>query len=75
VVDCAAQCDTRCVLSIAPHELEQALGQERVRWLMGQTAMPKDQLLSGLSGALPEAINDLTPNGHIPSDEQLARDG
>jgi uncharacterized protein YidB (DUF937 family) len=60
---------------IAPHELEQALGEERVQWLMAQTGMPKDQLLSGLSGELPEAINKLTPNGRIPSDEELARDG
>lgn len=60
---------------IAPHELEQALGEERLLWLMEQTGLPKDQLLSGLSGALPEAINKLTPNGRIPSDEQLARNG
>jgi uncharacterized protein YidB (DUF937 family) len=61
--------------TIAPHELEQALGAERVQWLMEQTGMPKDQLLAGLSGELPEAIDKLTPNGHIPTDEELARDG
>jgi uncharacterized protein YidB (DUF937 family) len=55
--------------------LEQALGQERLQWLMEQTGMPKDQLLSGLSGTLPEAINKLTPNGRIPTDEELARAG
>jgi uncharacterized protein YidB (DUF937 family) len=60
---------------IAPHDLEQALGEERLQWLMEQTGMAKDQLLSGLSGALPEAINKLTPNGRIPTEEELARDG
>jgi uncharacterized protein YidB (DUF937 family) len=60
---------------IAPHELEQALGEERLKWLVDQTGMPREQLLSGLSGALPEAINKLTPNGRIPSDDELARAG
>ncbi len=60
---------------IAPHELEQALGEERLKWLGDQTGMPRDQLLSGLSGALPEAINKLTPNGRIPTDEELAKAG
>lgn len=59
--------------TIAPHELEQALGEERVQWLMEQTGMPKEQLLTGLSGELPDAINRLTPNGRIPTDEELAR--
>jgi len=60
---------------IAPNDLEHVLGEERVQWLMEQTGMPKDQLLSGLSSALPEAINKLTPNGRIPTDEEVARDG
>lgn len=60
---------------IAPQELEQVLGEERLQWLMEQTGMSKDELLRGLSGTLPEAINKLTPNGRIPSDEELAREG
>lgn len=60
---------------IAPHDLEQALGAERVQWLMEQTGMPKEQLLSGLSTALPETINKLTPDGRIPTDDELARSG
>src|SRR4051812_21648422 len=52
--------------AIAPHELEQVLGEERLQWLMEQTGMPKEQLLSGLAGELPETINKLTPNGRIP---------
>jgi uncharacterized protein YidB (DUF937 family) len=60
---------------IAPHDLEQVLGEERLHWLMEQTGLSKDELLRGLSGALPAAINELTPNGRIPSDEELARTG
>jgi uncharacterized protein YidB (DUF937 family) len=59
--------------SIAPQELEQALGEERIQWLMEQTGMPRDQLLSGLSGELPDAIDKLTPDGRLPTDEELSR--
>jgi uncharacterized protein YidB (DUF937 family) len=59
--------------SIAPNELEQALGEERIQWLMEQTGMPRDQLLNGLSGELPQAIDKLTPDGRLPTDEELSR--
>ena len=61
--------------AIAPQELEQSLGEERIQWLMEQTGMPKDKLLAGLSGELPDAIDKLTPNGRIPTDDELSRDG
>lgn len=59
--------------SIAPNEIEQALGEERIQWLMEQTGMPREQLLDGLSGELPQAIDKLTPDGRLPTDEELAR--
>ena len=58
---------------IAPNEIEQALGEERIQWLMEQTGMPRDQLLHGLSGELPQAIDKLTPDGRLPTDEELSR--
>ena len=58
---------------IAPQELEQSLGEERIQWLMEQTGLPRDQLLSGLSNELPDAIDELTPDGHVPTDEELSR--
>jgi uncharacterized protein YidB (DUF937 family) len=61
--------------SIAPQELEQALGEERIAWLMEQTGLPREQLLSGLSGELPNAIDKLTPDGRIPTDEEFSRYG
>jgi uncharacterized protein YidB (DUF937 family) len=59
--------------SIAPNEIEQALGEERIQWLVEQTGMPRDQLLDGLSGELPQAIDKLTPDGRLPTDEELSR--
>jgi uncharacterized protein YidB (DUF937 family) len=58
---------------IAPHELEQTLGEERIQWLMGQTGLPREQLLAGLSNELPHTIDQLTPDGHVPSEEELSR--
>lgn len=60
---------------IDPKELEQSLGEERIQWLIEQTGMPRDQLLAGLSNELPEAVDKLTPEGRIPTDEELSRDG
>ncbi len=58
---------------IAPQELEQTLGEERIQWLMEQTGLPREELLSGLSNELPNAIDELTPEGHVPTDEELSR--
>jgi uncharacterized protein YidB (DUF937 family) len=58
---------------IAPNELEQTLGEERIQWLMEQTGLPRDQLLAGLSKELPDAIDKLTPDGRVPTDEELSR--
>jgi len=59
--------------SIAPSELEKSLGEERIQWLVEQTGMPREQLLDGLSGELPQAIDKLTPDGRLPTDEEISR--
>ena len=55
---------------IAPNELEQALGEERIAWLMRETGLTRDQLLQGLSHELPQAVDRLTPQGRIPNAEE-----
>ena len=57
---------------VEPKELEQALGSERVQWLMEQTGMSKEELLAGLSRELPEAVDKLTPDGRIPTGRDAA---
>jgi uncharacterized protein YidB (DUF937 family) len=56
---------------IAPNELEQALGNERIDWLTKETGMSREQLLAGLSQELPRAVDKLTPNGQVPSAQDL----
>jgi uncharacterized protein YidB (DUF937 family) len=54
---------------IAPHELEQTLGEERIEWLMQHTGLPREELLAGLSKELPDTIDKLTPDGRVPTEE------
>jgi len=58
---------------MSPAELEQGLGQERIEWLMQQTGLSKEELLEGLSKELPDAVDRLTPEGHIPSEREAER--
>jgi len=58
---------------IAPGELEEALGPERVQWLMQQTGMSKPELMAGLSAKLPQVVDKLTPDGRLPSPEEAER--
>jgi uncharacterized protein YidB (DUF937 family) len=34
--------------------------------------MSKDQLLAGLSSAIPEAVDKLTPDGRIPTADEVS---
>jgi uncharacterized protein YidB (DUF937 family) len=56
---------------VAPHELEQVLGNDRIDWLVKETGMSREQLLSGLSQELPQAVDKLTPNGHVASEQEM----
>jgi uncharacterized protein YidB (DUF937 family) len=58
---------------ISAGELERTLGGERIDWLMAQTGMTKDQLLAGLATSLPDAIDKMTPEGRVPTEEEFQR--
>jgi uncharacterized protein YidB (DUF937 family) len=60
---------------VSSEELERALGTERLQWLTEQTGMSKEQLLTGLATSLPDAIDRLTPEGRIPTPEELEQLG
>ena len=58
---------------VSPPELEQALGEERITWLMQETGLSRQELLDGLSRELPQTIDQLTPEGRIPSEQEPSR--
>lgn len=58
---------------IAPRELEEALGEDRIKWLTEQTSLSREELLEGLSRELPETVDKLTPEGHLPTEQEAQR--
>jgi uncharacterized protein YidB (DUF937 family) len=58
--------------SIAPGDLGQALGIDQINALTSQTGLSRDELLGGLSQYLPGVIDHLTPEGRLPTDDELS---
>jgi uncharacterized protein YidB (DUF937 family) len=54
-------------------ELEEALGEEKIAWLMQQTGLSRDELIAGLVSKLPNVVDQLTPEGRVPTDAEAAR--
>jgi uncharacterized protein YidB (DUF937 family) len=59
--------------AISPGDLGKALGADQVNSLMSQTGMSRDELLSGLAQHLPDAVNELTPDGRLPTEQEMAQ--
>ena len=58
---------------IAPDDLAQALGSDSLASLSQQTGLTRDDLLAGLSQHLPDLIDQLTPHGRLPTEEEASR--
>ena len=58
---------------IPPGPLGNALGDDAINQLAAKTGMSRDQLLNGLAAVLPQLINNLTPNGRLPTQAELGR--
>jgi uncharacterized protein YidB (DUF937 family) len=57
---------------IAPNDLANALGADQIDGLMSQTGLSRDELLSGLSQHLPDVIHHLTPDGRVPTENEVS---
>jgi uncharacterized protein YidB (DUF937 family) len=58
---------------IAPEDLEPALGADTLDTLSKQTDMKRDELLTELSQQLPGFIDQLTPQGRLPTEEEASQ--
>jgi uncharacterized protein YidB (DUF937 family) len=58
---------------IAPRDLADALGADQINTLSAQTGLSRDELLAGLSQHLPEVVNHLTPDGRLPTENELSQ--
>jgi uncharacterized protein YidB (DUF937 family) len=59
--------------SISPNDLAKTLGSDQIDTLMTKTGMSRDELIAGLSQVLPEVVNKLTPQGRVPTEEEMSR--
>ncbi|MBY0381582.1 MAG: YidB family protein [Xanthobacteraceae bacterium] len=58
---------------IAPSDLESALGADQIHTLTSQTGLSRSELLEGLARQLPEVIDQLTPEGRVPTEHEASR--
>jgi len=58
--------------AISPDDLASALGADRINALTAQTGMSREDLLAGLSEHLPEVVNQLTPHGRVPTEQEIS---
>jgi uncharacterized protein YidB (DUF937 family) len=59
--------------AISPNDLASALGADRINTLAGFSGMSRDDLLDGLSRQLPGVVDQLTPHGRLPTEQEAAR--
>ncbi|MGA7071303.1 YidB family protein [Bradyrhizobium sp.] len=57
---------------IAAGDLANALGSDQINSLMSQSGLSREDLLNGLSQHLPEVVNHLTPDGRLPTEDEVA---
>src|ERR1700712_1636976 len=57
---------------ISPNDLASALGADQINTLTSQTGLSRDELLAGLSQHLPDVINQLTPHGRLPNENEVS---
>ena len=59
--------------TIAPGDLANALGTDRINQLMQVSGMSRDDLLNGLSQHLPGVVDQLTPGGRVPTEQEASQ--
>ena len=59
--------------AISPDDLASALGADQVNALSAHSGLAQNDLLESLSQYLPQVVDHLTPNGRMPTDQELSR--
>ena len=58
---------------LGPDQLEQAIGPDVLNTLLQQTGLSREELLSRLTRELPAAVDNFTPQGRLPTEDEAAR--
>jgi len=56
---------------LRPDQVEQAIGSENLAELAQRTGLTRQELVERLAKVIPEAVDTLTPNGQMPTDDDL----
>jgi uncharacterized protein YidB (DUF937 family) len=57
---------------ISPGDLANALGADQIESLSAQSGLSREELLKGLSQYLPQVVDHLTPDGRLPTENELS---
>jgi uncharacterized protein YidB (DUF937 family) len=58
---------------ISENDLAKSIGSDDIDALARHTGLSRDDLLAGLRRELPGAVDELTPDGRVPSGHELSR--
>jgi uncharacterized protein YidB (DUF937 family) len=58
--------------AISANDLASALGPDQINAMMEQTGLSRSELLAGLAANLPEAVNQMTPEGRLPTEKEIS---
>jgi uncharacterized protein YidB (DUF937 family) len=58
---------------VSNDQLEQALGPDVLNTLSQHTGLSREELLSRLTRELPHAVDKMTPEGRLPTEEEASR--
>lgn len=56
---------------ISPHEVQNALGTERIQQFAQEAGVPQQEAPSVLAQLLPNIVDKLTPEGRVPPDDKV----
>ena len=53
--------------SVSPNQVRDALGEQQVEQIANEAGVSTDDAAAGLSKVLPDAVDNVTPSGQVPS--------
>jgi uncharacterized protein YidB (DUF937 family) len=56
---------------VSPQEIRSVVGEDTVRELAQEAGVPEDEAAGALAQIVPQLVNGLTPNGQLPSDDEV----
>jgi len=59
--------------AVSPDDLSEVLTEQQIAFLTRRTGLSRQELLKGLSDQLPQVVDRLTPDGRLPTAEEMQR--